>query len=252
MKTSLLLKQLSSDPGLKILNTLKNKPSCHNELLKDLNFFSSNLTNHLHRLTGYNFIERNTDNKYHLTSLGSLLLSHITSLDYISQHKQFFKTHDSSSIPHFLKNNLGDLQNSKMVVHGYHSPEKLVNKIKDESDFLWIISNDNNETCFNHIEDLIDRDIDIKLITSRKFAVKDWGTESEKIKNNIKFRVHDGVDLVLCVNDSFAYFGLPEKDRSKTWDILVYSNDDSFKQWCKKCFSYYWDQSSPIFEKPLF
>jgi predicted transcriptional regulator len=251
MKTSLLLKQLSSDPGLKILKTLKNKPSSHNELLTDLNFFSSNLTRHLHRLTGYNFIERNTDNKYQLTSLGSLLLSHISSLDYISKHKQYFKMHDTSPIPHFLKNNLGDLQNSRMVVQGYYSTEELVNKIKDESDFCWIISNEYKKTYSNHIEDLIDRGIDIKVVSSRELTERVFRTESEKIKNNIKFRVRDEVDFVLCVNDNFAYIILPEKDGSKSWDMLIYSNDDLFKQWCKQCFSYYWDQSSPIFEKAL-
>jgi predicted transcriptional regulator len=243
VKTSVLLRQLSSDQRLKLLKTLKNKPRRYKELLINLNFYSNDLTNHLRGLTTYNLIEKGFDKQYRLTSLGCLLLSHINSIDFISKYKQYFDTHDSSSIPHFLKNRLGDLQNSRLVGKGYFSPEILVKKIIEESDFLWIVSNEYRKNYLGYIEELIDKGIKIKVLASGEFAEKVCSLENVNIKDNIEFNVLDEVELFLWVNDSFACFSLPRKDGSKDRDFLFYSNDDEFKQWCKQCFSYYWDQS---------
>jgi predicted transcriptional regulator len=249
VETSVLLKQLSSDQRLKLLKTLKNKPSSYSELLKNLNFSSSSLTSHLQGLTRYYLIEKSFDKQYQLTSLGFLLLSHITSLDFISEHKQYFDTHDSSSIPHYLKNNLGDLQDSRLVGNGYFSTEELVNRIKDESAFLWLISNEFINDYLIYFEEFVEKGIKIKVIASGDLAEKVCISGSEVIRDNIDFRLLDEVELFLCVSDVFACFSLPRKDRSQDRDFHFFGTGDDFKQWCKTCFSYYWDQSSPIFEK---
>jgi predicted transcriptional regulator len=110
-----LFYELSSNDRTRILSALKEEELKLNDVVHRLDLTATEAFRQLQRLTEASLIERKSNGKYHLTSYGRLVVESSSSLEFISNFKEYFRAHDAFVLPHELRARLGDLGGCRLV-----------------------------------------------------------------------------------------------------------------------------------------
>jgi len=110
-----LLFELSGETRLEMLHALETAPMTFTKIADQMEITSSEASRQIEQLSGMNLIEKLSDGSYAITPLGQLMLTFLPGIDFVYKNGDYFRTHDTASIPRELVMRFGDLSGATFI-----------------------------------------------------------------------------------------------------------------------------------------
>lgn len=111
-----LLSDLANPLRLKIMHILDESSNTFTDLTKRLSISNSEVSRHISRLSGQNFIIKHASTKIlELTPFGKIMLTLFAPIIYILDNSEFFKTHDFLDLPYNLITEIDSLDECEYI-----------------------------------------------------------------------------------------------------------------------------------------
>jgi len=261
-----VLFEVSSETRYKIIVELKAQKAGITHISKALEISQAEASRHFRRLSQIGIIEKDPDGLYAVTLFGDLVLRLLNPFGFISEHYEYFQTHNLSKIPlqfisrmHELDKGRGNYR-SRANIMGVqenisrvgNSAEEYVNIIFDEAMTEYIMHNDPEQSASGSFNPTSKPNIKFRVILPESFNPDDI---SEKLRSKYveliqtedrEYRKHPNPGVVLHSSEkeiSILSFPLPNWE----FDYLGFeATDEASLKWTKDLFDYYWAKSSPV------
>ena len=266
MNLAELFFEFSHEGRFKLFKSLCFENKKHNQLQKELNIPGPEISRHIKRLCEKNLIKKSIDGQYEITNVGKIFIGIIDVFETVVNHKDFFNTHDISSIPLSLMYQLGKLKTIESSDKTFENIELWSNLAKNSEDFIFAVSNEMQNSLLPIIErKLDDHSMEIRALID-KSVLKTY-TIPEKLTStfndprafykkinlfeNVRFLKE--INFSLLVSDSGAILFL-SKDGKIDYSQCLIDYHVPFVEWAKALFEWYWNKSKkikPYIEKEL-
>lgn len=216
---------------------IQSNPSRHSELKSALNISAAETTRHLRRMAEGGIIEKTTDATFRITPYGRMLLDEMENLAYLNRHRDFFNTHDMSSIPQELFS-LMQMSRSGLLTGSMPVMGKLYDITNRASAFLWCMTPDPVEPFIRHNVDRLESGVELQLIYE-----SNAGIPSDFIGNRafpLEVRTLDDITMSIWLNEREGVLILPDPFGKIDYSVALHGNDASFLRWTSLIFENYW------------
>jgi predicted transcriptional regulator len=233
---SKLFFELASDSRLRILSALAVKPLKMQDVARRLDVTATEAFRQLERLSAALLVARQPEGTYALTAYAKLVLQLSSPLDFALKHREYFATHDVSSLPSQFINRLGELSAATFTADTVESLNRGQRLFIEMKQFGWGIAEGVVPELMGPIMDQqLQKGIKMKFIIPK----------SKLPPNPVmipNFEVHGlpEIPFVLAVSEKEAMVCL-RTNQGKVDYAGFYGSDMTFLSWCRDLFIYFWD-----------
>lgn len=227
----------------------------HSELEKELDIPGPEISRNIKRLLKKDLICKTLEGKYQITSIGIICFEVLNILQTSINYKDFFNSHNIGSIPINMILHLGNLKEVNYNDKTMENIQFWANLVKGSEDFILAISDQFQDSILPIIErKLNNQKIEIKTIidfsilkdsaeVGKKF--QDHHDVYEKMDAFQNVRVLNKVDLSLLATEKGSILFL-NKDGKIDYSQCLQDNSESFIEWTKDLFKWYWKRGSSL------
>ncbi|HYB76431.1 MAG TPA: hypothetical protein VEC08_05695 [Nitrososphaerales archaeon] len=241
-KAAELFFDLASMDRRRILSELQKENLHLNELGRRLDMTSTETLRQLQRLTEARLLEKMSDGRYKLTQYASLVLDTSSPLDFISQHREFFLTHDATLLPREHRARLGELSGCRLTTSTIETMNSVAGMFKGAEKRI-----DASVLGFELLLDLsrerLKEGVKVRWLMDASFL-----DEAKKMLRSIpKFPEMRWTPRILGnvnVTDKSAMLTLRLNDGTMGYNAFVGEND-SFLSWASDLFTHEWEKAKP-------
>jgi predicted transcriptional regulator len=195
------------------------------------------------------------------------VLKQLGGLDFLSRHKEYFKSHSLVHLPEKLVLRLGDIAEAtylSSISQSLYSVERL---IKEAESYIWLVNDQISFSVFCELGRALERGTKNRVIQTKGFTypsdiVRDYFQYYERnilpidrrsrATGALEDRLDDRAEIFLFISEKQAAVAFPLN--SGKFDYLVFSGSDKrFHNWCSEAFNYCWTKAQPleiVTEKP--
>nr|MDQ3853874.1 hypothetical protein [Thermoproteota archaeon] len=199
---------------------------------------------HLTRLRDAKLIEKDSDGVFSLTAFGKIIVNLLPSIRFLAQNREYFLSHDISSLPLEFIERLGELQEGQ---YGEKVGSILVHiqqVVQDAEEYIWLMA--------DHPlggQEYVTRSRKLESTSSVTWRVIipadsniDW-TELRRTVGTHKGRIgyhliEDPVDIKagMALNEKIAGLTFPNTIGKLDFNSGFRSNNPVFRKWCQDLF----------------
>ncbi|HKG40698.1 MAG TPA: transcriptional regulator [Nitrososphaeraceae archaeon] len=252
--------ELASQQRLSIIFGLYQKKAKLSELSKDLGITMQEVHRNVNRLQDAGLIEKDSDGIFSLTTFGNTIIKQIPSFDFLSQHKEYFSEHTLGELPMKFVQRIGALNNCELV-RGIVTILEFWKQIYRESEsYIFEII---PQVPLDLIEPILfnvrDRGIrlcyifprDVIIPKGRTELLKRLGFDELYNTGRIGRRMVDKVQVAAVINEKKASVLFPTQKGETDMNLMFYSEDQLFHDWCLDYFWFRWYGSESFEEDKL-
>lgn len=241
-----LLFVLASTDRLQVLSCLKEEKEYRlGDIAQRLDSSIQEASKHVARLREQNLVEKDPSNGYYaLTTLGKLVIKLLSSIEFLSQNKEYLLTHNISSLPEEFIERIGELQE-----HQYNAKVGLVlsfthQVIREADKFVWLMSDHSLIDVFD-IERDKDRSLTWRIIlpTGSKIDWQNLRSYAKDVHSRIEIGFSHEIIAGMALNEKIAGLLLPDLRGSLDFNSGFISSNLSFCKWCQDLYNYIWSES---------
>lgn len=240
-----LLFELSSHERTTIMMELQKKKMKLSQISRKKDLTVTETSRHLQRLGEAKLVQKDTDGYFRLTPFGTLALSLLSSLTFISENREYFAEYDSSRIPYEFIERIGELEDATHVTEALKNLEEGENMIRDAQEFVWILSDQVLASSIPILAEKVKTSFDLRIILPEgKFPPEKTSKLPSTIRG-VEKRVLSKIDILLVLNEKRGVFCLPNP--SGKIDYTGFKGRDArFHKWCRDLFLHYWNKAKPF------
>jgi predicted transcriptional regulator len=252
--------ELASQQRLSIIFSLSQTKSTLSQLSKDLGITMQEVHRNINRLQDAGLIEKDPRGIFSLTTFGNTIIKQIPTFDFLSLHKEYFSEHTLGEVPMKFEQRIGALDDCELI-RGIVAILELWKQIYRDSE--------------SYILEIIPQ-VPLDLIEPILVRVRDKGTRlyyifpedviipkgrSELLKTlrfdelyktgRIGRRMVDKVQVAVVLNEKKASILFPTQKGETDMNMMFYSEDRSFHDWCLDYFWFRWYSSNTFEEDKL-
>ena len=252
--------ELASQQRLSIIFDLYQKKSKLSDLSKDLRITMQEVHRNVNRLQDAGLVEKDSDGIFSLTTFGNTIIKQIPSFDFLSRHKEYFSEHTLGELPMKFVQRIGALNNCELV-RGIVAILEFWKQIYRESE--------------NYIFEIIPQ-VPLDLIEPILFNVRERGIRLSyifpsdviipkgrtELLRRLRFdelystgrigrRMVDKVQVAVVINEKKASVLFPTQKGETDMNLMFYSEDQLFHDWCLDYFWFRWYGSKSFEEDKL-
>jgi predicted transcriptional regulator len=241
-----LLFVLASTDRLQVLSCLKEEKEYRlGDIAQRLDSSIQEASKHVARLREQNLVEKDPSNGYYaLTTLGKLVIKLLSSIEFLSQNKEYLLTHNISSLPEEFIERIGEMQE-----HQYNAKVGLVlsfthQVIREADKFVWLMSDHSLIDVFD-IERDRDRSLTWRIIlpTGSKIDWQNLRSYAKDVHSRIEIGFSHEIIAGMALNEKIAGLLLPDLRGSLDFNSGFISSNLSFCKWCQDLYNYIWSES---------
>ena len=252
--------ELASQQRLSIIFGLYQKKAKLSELSKDLGITMQEVHRNVNRLQDAGLIEKDSDGIFSLTTFGNTIIKQIPSFDFLSRHKEYFSEHTLGELPMKFVQRIGALNNCELV-RGIVAILEFWKQIYRESEsYIFEII---PQVPLDLIEPILlnvrERGIRLCYIFPRDVIIPKGRTE---LLRRLRFdelystgrigrRMVDKVQVAVVINEKKASVLFPTQKGETDMNLMFYSEDQLFHDWCLDYFWFRWYGSKSFEEDKL-
>ena len=262
-----VLYEVSSETRHMILKELRKEKAGITHLSKALGISQAEASRHFRRLAQIGVIEKDPDGLYAVTLYGDLIYRLLEPFSFVSEHYDYFKTHDVSMVPHHFISRMHELERSKAnyanranimgvqenISRVGSEAEDYVNIIQDEAMTEYIMYNNPESGGSKFFQPTSKPNIRFRVILPDGFDPKNMpdimrSRYIELIKTeNREYRTHPELGVALHSSEKeMPILAFPLSDGN--YDYLGFeATDSSSLMWSRDLFDYYWEKASPVY-----
>jgi predicted transcriptional regulator len=252
--------ELASQQRLSIIFSLYEKKAKLSELSKDLEITMQEVHRNVNRLQDAGLIEKDSEGIFSLTTFGDTIIKQIPSFDFLSRHKEYFSEHTLGELPMKFVQRVGALNNCELV-RGIVAILEFWKQIYRESEnYIFEII---PQVPLDLIEPILfnvrERGIRLSYIFPRDVIIPKGRTE---LLRRLRFdelystgrigrRMVDKVQVAVVINEKKASVLFPTQKGETDMNLMFYSEDQLFHDWCLDYFWFRWYGSKSFEEDKL-
>jgi predicted transcriptional regulator len=251
--------ELAGDLRLYMLMKLSSKPYRLSQLANDLNATMQESHRNINRLIDSGLVRKTGEGELLLTPYGEIIVSLIPNFNFPFIHKEYFQEHALNSLPLKFIQRIGSLNHCE-VVNGvmavlqrwkmiYGNSRIYIKEIISQVplDLIETIANRvNNNVKFSYIFPN-----NVVIPRGRTEILKRIGWNNMIFKGLVERRMVDKVNTVVVFNEKEACISFPNLKGEPDLNMMFYSRDGSFHEWCEDFFNYEWNRAKPFDESKL-
>jgi predicted transcriptional regulator len=251
--------ELAGDLRLSMLMKLTQKQYRLSQLATELDATMQEAHRNMTRLIDSGLVMKDSEGDLILTPYGITIVSLIPSYDFLFNQKEYFLEHSLGELPRKFIQRLGSLHNCE-IVHG-------VMAILQRWKTLYAMSNEYIKEIMAQVPlDLIETISDrvqmgvkfsyifasnVVIPKGRSQILQKIGWRNLMAKGLVERRMLDEVKIMTIFNEKQACVLFPNLKGEPDLNIMFYSEDNEFHDWCEDFFLYQWEKASAFDEGKL-
>jgi predicted transcriptional regulator len=208
---------------------------------------------HLTRLRNAKLIEKDSDGFFGLTAFGRIILNLLPSIRFLTQNREYFLSHDISSLPLEFIERLGELQEGHQYGERVGSILAHIQQVvQDAEKYIWLMA---DHPLGN--QEYVARSGKLESTSSVTWRVIipagsssniDWksvradvGTHKGRIEYHL---IEDPNDIKagIALNEKIAGLTFPNMTGKLDFNSGFRSDNPVFRQWCQDLFVFHWNK----------
>ncbi len=240
-----LLFEISSSERMTIMYELKNRRQRLSHIAKKLDMHTPEALRHLQRLVEDKLVQKEGDGLYGLTQFGTLALSQLSGINFLSEHRKYFLDYDVSGLPHQFIDRIGNLEKSTYVAETLANLEEGENRIREAQQFVWILSDQVLSSSIPSLMEKVKQPFDLRIALPEGKFPPETKSRLPSTAPGIQKRVLPKVCAVVVMTEKYGVFCLPNTKGNIDYTGFT-GTDPKFLEWCKDLFLYYWEKAKPF------
>lgn len=239
-KISDLLFEISSETRLDIIKKIQAQPLNQTNIAKTANVSLQEVSRHLFRLSEAKIIEKNQENLYQITNFGTLLLTSLSTIEFLVKHNDYLSTHDINSLPLEFVYRLGDLLHSdysNFVSNTLRHVEQVLDKAEK---FVWLIS-DQPLISEKSILEYCDKKPNLTLKIIIKKSAGKYSLLKQKLGNKFEIKYINNITAGMALNEKIAGVVFSDKKGILDFSSGFVAKDTRSYKWCYDLFIHNWN-----------
>jgi predicted transcriptional regulator len=248
--------ELASEQRLAIIFRLNEKSAKISQLAKDLDITMQEAHRNVTRLQDAGLIEKDPEGIFSLTTFGNTITKQIPTFNYLSKHKEYFSEHILGELPIKFIMRLGALDKCEFVKGVVAILERWKDIYREAEEYIYEIV---PQVPIDLIEPAVSRvkqgvkysyvlPKDVIIPKGRKDLLKKLGHNELLNKGAIERRMVESVKVAVILNEKQAAVLFPTQKGETDMNMIFYSIDRVFHEWCLDYFRYRW-YGSDIFDE---
>jgi predicted transcriptional regulator len=249
--------ELASEQRLAIIFQLNEKNAKISQIAKDLGITMQEAHRNVNRLQDAGLIEKDPEGIFSLTTFGNTIIKQIPTFNYLSKHKEYFSEHVLGELPIKFIMRLGALDKCEYVKGVVAILERWKDIYREADEYIYEIV---PQVPIDLIEPAVTRvkekgvkysyvfPKDVIIPKGRKDLLKKLGHAELLNKGAIERRMVESVKVAVILNEKNAAVLFPTQKGETDMNMIFYSSDSVFHEWCLDYFRYRW-YGSDIFDE---
>lgn len=244
--------ELANSSRYSMLFKLNENQYKQSQLARELDISIQDSHRQLKRLTSSGFVQKNGKGFLSLTPFGKIIVTQLTSFEFLQKFKSYFMSHDTSRIPSKFLERIGDLFSCELLEGTFKIAEKWEEMCFGTKKHMNVISNGCPAKANEWDIASGKRGASIKIINGKNTvmtksdfqAINDSKPLQELSKNGLyQRRMVDRVSIFLVFNENEATVQFEDLTGIIDTNFAFYSNNKKFLEWCLDFFEDRWKNS---------
>ena len=246
--------EVSNEERVKILRELTREKTNFSNLARLIGITTQEVSRHFNRLVDSGLTTRGVDGYPVLTPYGLIILRLLSSLNFTTKNREYFETHDASSLPNKFLSRIGELENASYNDDVMVSIHNCIRIIQEAKEYILDINLPYIAHTFPHIKDAYERGVKGWFLRGVNLRVPDemihlreenFPDDYLSFIRREKLLMDRYIDanVILYMNESeIALLSFPTL--SGKYDYRGFASKDPVAiDWCKDLFYHYWDKA---------
>jgi predicted transcriptional regulator len=246
-----LLFILASVDRLTLISEIAIEKRRLNQLSAKLSATPQETSKHLMRLRNAKLIEKDSDGFFGLTAFGKIIVNLLPSIRFLAQNREYFLSHDISSLPPEFIERIGELQESGYAGRVGSILAHTQQVVKEAEKYIWLLADhplggeeyiagsgklESSGTVTWRI--IIPADSSIDWTKLRASA----GTHKGRIEYHL---IEDPNDIKagIALNEKISGLTFPDTTGKLDFNSGFGSNNPIFRMWCQDLFEFHWNKA---------
>lgn len=206
---------------------------------------------HLTRLRNAKLIEKDPEGLFGLTAFGKIIIVNLLpSIRFLTQHREYFLSHDISSLPLEFIERLGELQEGQYVDKVGSILTHIQQVVQDAEEYIWLMA-DHSLGGGEYVARSGKLESS-STVTWRVIVPADSSIDWTKIRADVG--IHKGrieyhliedpneIKAGMALNEKIAGFTFPDVMGKLDFNSGFRSNNPLFCRWCEDLFEFHWNK----------
>jgi predicted transcriptional regulator len=205
---------------------------------------------HLMRLRNAKLIEKDSDGFFGLTAFGRIIVNLLPSIRFLAQNRDYFLSHDPSSLPLEFIERLGELQENEYGENVGAILVHLQQVVEDAEEYIWLMADhplgrQEFVTKSGKLES--SSSVTWRVIIPTVSSI-DWaelrrtvGTHKGRIEYHL-IEDADDIKVGIALNEKIAGLSFPDNTGKLDFNSGFRSNNPLFRKWCEDLFVIHWNK----------
>lgn len=246
--------ELASEQRLRILSALDSKPYRVSVLAKKLDVTSQEIHRNLDRLSNSGFVIKKSDEHYHITTIGKLMLSQMPIMFFVTKNQKYFSTHDVGILPAKFSRRLGVLENCEHIKGVTNVLDKWQKIYQNSAEFIRDMINESPSGMDEILIKRVNKGVKYShIVTSDLEEPEDRISDLKKLgyydliqDQKIQRKEITTTKTILILNEKEAGIIFPTLDGQPDLRHMFYGNSSMFLEWAIDYFEHYWKKAKNI------
>jgi predicted transcriptional regulator len=241
---------LASVDRLTLLSEMAIEKRRLSQLTTALSATPQETSKHLKRLRDAKLIEKDSDGFLSLTTLGKVIVNLLPSIQFLTQNREYFLSHDISSLPLEFIERLGELQEGRYGEKVGSILAHTQQVVQDAEEYIWLMADhtlggQQYITGSGKLEST--SSVTWRVIIPDDSSI-DWTSVRRSIGNHkgrIEYRlIEDANDIKagIALNERMAGLTFPDTTGKLDFNSGFGSNNPVFRKWCEDLFVFHWNR----------
>jgi predicted transcriptional regulator len=239
-----LLFTVASVDRLTLFSMIANERLRLTQLASKLSASTQETSRHLSRLQEARIVEKESDGCFTLTSFGRALEGLLPSLKFLTEHRDYFLSHDLSTLPLDFLERIGELQRSEFA-HGVGLVLSHTSQLfREAKRYVWLAS-DNVMDLSTLGGNAAREEVLFRIIVPREIMSTTQSVDAE-LPAKVDLRSVGKVCAGLALNEKTAGVTFPDLTGKIDFNSGFAGDDLKFHKWCADLFMFYWNEAKPL------
>ena len=236
---------LASNDRLTLLTNINQKRQRLTDLAKIIKASTQECSRHLSRLSESGYVKKDSDGSFETTTLGKAILRVLPSLQFLLAHKNYFISHDLTSLPESFTERIGELVEGKLVGHFNTVLDHIKKVILEGREYVWLIADQPVVPTSTMGSAFTSRNVPVRLIIKRGTDLSALSAAKSILPEKFTVANLNDVNVAMAINEKLAGVCFPGPDGKLDFGVGFVGSDSGFRAWCSDLFDYYWKTAAP-------
>jgi len=251
--------ELAGEVRRTMLLRLSGKSLKLSELARDLDITIQHAHSNINRLIDIGLVEKDSSGSLGLTTSGTSIVKQLSTFHFLAEHQDYFKDHTFGDLPLKFERRIGDLDNCSVVRGVVAVLQRWKIMYQAAGAYIKTIT---SQVLVDLIEPLAEKvrsgtklsyimPEDVIVPKGMSEATKKVSWKSLLAEGKAERRMVKNVLVSIIVTDKSAGVLFPNLKNEVDMNIMFYSEDMVFCEWCHDYFKHMWESSDLFDERKL-